>query len=314
MFRAEFFSAEAAESVQSRRVAVKKTFLIQQHHAIGGRIEEGSEFRFRAPERLALPAQQRLHLLALRDVAEKDGNPSGIARKGVEAHLYIDQVPILAAMPALEPGGTGLLDSFDIRCDLTGGLIGLDVGDRLFQQFLARVAEHATGGFIHIQDAALRVHQPEPIQAGAKDGRLFLVILSQTGFDPVSGQRHLDDGAQVPLMERFENVAERIALLGAFEHRFVGRVRQKDHRKVETVVDELRGGDAIHFPLESNVHEYQIGAQLPGQSHTFLSQRSVRQRLVTQLGQLLMEITGTCWIECNDENSGLGGSHGATVA
>ena len=75
---------------------------------------------------------------------------------------------------------------------------------------------------------------------------------------------HLDVGAELALLEGLEQVGEGLGNFGFLEDGLVGVCGEEYDGDAELDADEMGGLDAIHRPLEHDVHEDKVGVRKSG--------------------------------------------------
>ena len=79
-------------------------------------------------------------------------------------------------------------------------------------------------------------------------------------------ERHLDAGVQFSFFEGLQNVAERFRHLRTLQGGIVRIRREIDHGNVELAAHLVGRFDAVHVPLEPDVHQDKVRQGLRGLS------------------------------------------------
>ncbi len=247
--------------------------------------------------------------LALGDVAEETDQPPAARGQIVHARLRMEQSSVLTPMPPLEPGGAMFPNVLYVRSDLGRSLIGLHITNGHPEQFLPAVAGQLAVRLVDFQEAPVGIQEAEAVHRGAQDGCQLLATLLQAGLGLVLVEGHLDGRAQFPVLERLDDVAERLGHLGPLQRRVAHERGQEHDRDRQPLPDRLGRGDAVHFTRQVDIHQHQVGAQLVGQGEGLLSPWRLGHRLIAQERQLLGDVPGHDGFAFHDENSRL--THGA---
>ena len=117
---------------------------------------------------------------------------------------------------------------------------------------------------------------------------------------------HGDGRAQLAILEWLEDVAERFGGAGPHQGGLVRVGGQVHHGDLEAAADLLGGGDAVHVPLQPDVHQDQVRAQLAGEPDGFLPPgRDAGQRMA-QAKQAALDVHGHDGFVLDDEDPCLG--------
>ena len=119
---------------------------------------------------------------------------------------------------------------------------------------------------------------------------LALLAEFPVGLVLVEGQ--LDLRRQLSFLERFEDVAKRPGELRAGQRGRVGMGRQVDHRHVVLAADRFRRFDAVHRPLQPDVHQHEVRTEPAGQRDGLFASGGDPGHLVAQLFQLAGQVLG----------------------
>src|SRR5207244_538926 len=102
----------------------------------------------------------------------------------------------------------------------------------------------------------------------------------------------LDGGIEALLLNRFEQVAQRLGLLRPLQRRVVGLAREINHRQAEALAEDSGRFDSVHLSFEPDVHEHQIRLRRGRLSQRFFSRESQRGSLVSEVFQPFLNVFG----------------------
>ena len=102
----------------------------------------------------------------------------------------------------------------------------------------------------------------------------------------------LDGGIEPLFLDGFEQISERLGCFRPFQRRAVGFARQINDGQVESLTDNSRSVDAVHFSLKANIHEHEIGMCRGHDCQRFLTRMRYRGHFVAKIFQPLLNVFG----------------------
>ena len=105
-------------------------------------------------------------------------------------------------------------------------------------------------------------------------------------------QRDLDGGLQIPLGEWFDQVAVGFNVFGPIQRFVVGVGGEKHNRHVAVLLNAPGRFNAVHRPVDTHVHEDEIGGRFGGRSAGFFAAGGRAHHVVAQTLQNALDIDG----------------------
>ena len=110
-----------------------------------------------------LPRQFLGRPLAFGDVVHKNDKSRAIGQEGAR-HLDVDDFARLLAVSCFEALAAALADPFDARVDVGRRVDHVNVAGAKPEQGFAGVSEHRRSGVVGVDDAAIQIDQPVPVE------------------------------------------------------------------------------------------------------------------------------------------------------
>ncbi len=93
---------------------------------------------------------------------------------------------------------------------------------------------------------------------GVQNRQQIVVTLFHAAIDLALVQRELQRGMQIARTERFDDIAIRLDLLGAFQRGRIDVCREKHNRNAKLVANLSGGIDSVGALAKMHVHQHQI--------------------------------------------------------
>ena len=189
-------------------------------------------------------------------------------------------------------------------------LAGLLVDD------VEHLREWPSGGFPlrpSRQRLGRRVQENHPrLVVGRDDGvadarqrdRVAALTLAELVLRRALVEGHLDDRAQLGILERLEEVAERLRDPCPLQGLVVRIGRQEDHGNLTATADLLGRINPVEGTLEPDVHQHQVRLRLQRQTHGVFTQGCDTDHGVADPGQLVLDVSGDDAIVLDNEDPG----------
>ena len=153
-----------------------------------------------------------------------------------------------------------------------------------------RPAGEFLGHRIHKRDRAEDVRADDAVGHAAEGGDEAFLAGAEFGVRAVAADGEFDDRAQFALVEGLEQIAVRLRGARPQGGRFVRVPGQENHRPLEFPLHPRRGFDAVHAPLQADVHEHEVRLLEPHRFHRFRAGAAEGGHFVTALRQSAVEV------------------------
>jgi hypothetical protein len=217
--------------------------------------------------------QLRLERPALRLVTNH-GDVAGDFSRSFHHRCAGDVRPVAGAVlphpPFLEFLPARFQDPFELLPQLrdVALLLGTQQRDRFSDHLFGRVAGHLLGSGIPRRDPSFEIEkddrvvrdavEQQPVAFLALPQRIVLARMFDL-LDLVPVHRQGDGPMQLRLLERLHEVGVWRRALRAVDRGEVAVCGEEDDRDLFPFADRLRRLDAIHRPLEADVHQHEVG-------------------------------------------------------